>query len=602
MSKIKDDLKKAELETELNPTENQKKSGNYKKGKLTVKGFQITIENPAGSTRSGKDNDGKEWFIKMPFSYGYFNRTIGKDKDQIDLFIGSNIDQDFDVYVVDQIDPKTRAFDEHKVMFGFANIESAKQAYLDSYSKDWKGFDAITEMKIETFKKWFQEKSMIKYPAKKTKNKTVALSPDDRVKFISLEGEVLEEQTLSNLIEQTGNVNDFDTLVLEIASPGGSVPEGLKVMLWLESISKQEKEVITLVTANAYSIASLIMLAADYRAISQHGEVMVHNPMLSELTFANADDLEKYASELRDLESVMYELYSIFTGIEQSEIKNLMDNETYLSPELALEKGFVNNIVKNIEKRPYASVKAINTTKKTSMIKCVNALQKVVAVLNQSDVVNQLYYTKEGSDIEIFQKKQSNYSVGDKTNLKEGIVTLADGSILNVQNSEIMKIDKEVIEEPKAVEPKEETVIEEPKAMEPVVEEPKAMEPTEDPIVEETEAMEPTEPAPFEEPAPKAEGGEFMEMIEFLKSEIESLKAEIETLKGGQSEQSEFNAKQLTEISNLKGFEEVATNAIDVLARSTSSTFKPEAKAISTSKPKLTIFQNAKLNAQESKK
>ena len=85
--------------------------------------------------------------------------------------------------------------------------------------------------------------------------------------------------------------------------------------------------------ANAYSIASLIMLSADMRFISKHGEVMVHNPMVPEIEYANANDLQKYVDELRGLESMMYELYQVFTGLGQEQIKSLMDKESYLSPD-----------------------------------------------------------------------------------------------------------------------------------------------------------------------------------------------------------------------------------------------------------------------------
>ena len=144
-------IEQAEREVDTEPTEAQKEAGNYKKGHTRVQGFDITIENPKGSTRSGVDDKGKKWSQKMNNTYGYFKRTKGKDGDQIDVFLGENLESG-KVFVVDQvIDGK---FDEHKVMMGFDSIDQAREAYMDNYEKGWKGLGEITEVSTEEFKKW----------------------------------------------------------------------------------------------------------------------------------------------------------------------------------------------------------------------------------------------------------------------------------------------------------------------------------------------------------------------------------------------------------------------------------------------------------------
>ena len=93
------------------PTEAQKEAGNYKKGKVRLHGLDISIENPKGSTRKGKDQDGKEWSSEMKHHYGDIKGTTGADGDSIDVFIGDKPESQ-KVFVVDQIDPKTGEFDE----------------------------------------------------------------------------------------------------------------------------------------------------------------------------------------------------------------------------------------------------------------------------------------------------------------------------------------------------------------------------------------------------------------------------------------------------------------------------------------------------------
>lgn len=158
---------RAEARRQVNthPTEAQCKAENYKMGHLLVHGFDISIENPKGSYRRGKDRNGKEWKTLMHHDYGYFRKTVGKDGDAVDVFLGPNL-KSTKVFPIDQY--INGQFDETKVMMGFNSKEEAKAAYLSNYDKDWKGFKYITEVDIDTFAKWLydghrQRKPFAKY-------------------------------------------------------------------------------------------------------------------------------------------------------------------------------------------------------------------------------------------------------------------------------------------------------------------------------------------------------------------------------------------------------------------------------------------------------
>lgn len=149
-------LKSAIDETETNPSDAQKESGNYKKGHIKFGGYDYTIENPKGSIRSGKDADGKEWKVTMHDTYGYIRGKFGKDGDHLDMFINDKADLDNwngDVFVVDQVNPDG-SFDEHKVMYGYDSMDDAEKAYLANYSKGWKGLGNITGASKDEFDKW----------------------------------------------------------------------------------------------------------------------------------------------------------------------------------------------------------------------------------------------------------------------------------------------------------------------------------------------------------------------------------------------------------------------------------------------------------------
>lgn len=149
-------LKSAIDETETNPSDAQKESGNYKKGHIKFGGYDYTIENPKGSIRSGKDANGKEWKVTMHDTYGYIRGKFGKDGDHLDMFINDKADLDNwngDVFVVDQVNPDG-SFDEHKVMYGYDSMSDAEKAYLANYSEGWQGLGGITGASKAEFDKW----------------------------------------------------------------------------------------------------------------------------------------------------------------------------------------------------------------------------------------------------------------------------------------------------------------------------------------------------------------------------------------------------------------------------------------------------------------
>lgn len=145
-------LHEEEQRVDTNPTDAQKEAGNYRKGHIKVDGFNITIENPRGSERSGVDADGNTWSVTMNNTYGYIKGTEGVDGDHIDVFLGNSGNG---VYVVDQM-KEDGSFDEHKVMYGFDSLDEAREAYLSNYSPGWKGLGSITGVSKETFKEWVE--------------------------------------------------------------------------------------------------------------------------------------------------------------------------------------------------------------------------------------------------------------------------------------------------------------------------------------------------------------------------------------------------------------------------------------------------------------
>lgn len=142
-----------------NPTASQKRAGNYTKAHINFQGLELAVENPKGSNRSGVSKDGDHWTSKMPAHYGYIKGTVGKDKDQIDAYIGPHKTSKT-VFVIDQLDAdgvnRGNTFDEHKVLLGFGTMKQALDTYKKAFS-DGKGLarvGAIYSMTMPQLKEW----------------------------------------------------------------------------------------------------------------------------------------------------------------------------------------------------------------------------------------------------------------------------------------------------------------------------------------------------------------------------------------------------------------------------------------------------------------
>lgn len=199
-------IEEARKEVAPNPTDAQKEAGNYKKGHVKIDGYDITIENPKGSERSGIDANGDKWSVTMNNDYGYIRGTEGVDGDHIDVFLSDN-PAEGNVYVVDQLDTTTGKFDEHKVMYGFGSIQEATDAYLANYSPGWMGIGAVTEVSKDEFKKWIDSshrktKPFVEYKSVNAGTNTRFREAEDRKELIAVHN--ISEEKLKEALDLGG--------------------------------------------------------------------------------------------------------------------------------------------------------------------------------------------------------------------------------------------------------------------------------------------------------------------------------------------------------------------------------------------------------------
>lgn len=212
-NKLLDHIAEAREMVDTSPTEAQKEAGNYKKGHVRIDGYDVTIENPKGSVRSGRDANGQEWSITMNNDYGYIRGTKAVDGDHIDIFLSDNPSEG-NVFVVDQLNEKGE-FDESKVMYGFPSMDEARSSYLANYSPGWENrISAITEVTKDEFYKWIDSSVKKTKPFSEYKSvNPVQLAPSiesanaDRMKDIETRLAEIEDRKieLEDILVEAGN-------------------------------------------------------------------------------------------------------------------------------------------------------------------------------------------------------------------------------------------------------------------------------------------------------------------------------------------------------------------------------------------------------------
>lgn len=132
-----------------------------------------------------------------------------------------------------------------------------------------------------------------------------------------------------------------EDITLEVNSNGGLVTVGSEIYTAL----KEYKGHVTVeVTGMAASAASVAIMGADTIKISPTAQIMIHKALLTRAS-GNSDDLEKAVNALKSSDQSIINAYVSKTGLSKDEIFEMMKNETFMSANEAIEKGFADELM-----------------------------------------------------------------------------------------------------------------------------------------------------------------------------------------------------------------------------------------------------------------
>lgn len=365
---VKTEIESARKEVDQNPTEAQKEAGNYKKGHVKVDGFDITIENPKGSVRSGKDADGKEWSVTMNNDYGYIRGTEGVDGDHIDVFLSDNPEQG-NVYVIDQVNQKTGEYDESKVMYGFNSLEEAKDAYLANFEEGWK-VGVVSGVSKEEFRKWIESS------VRKTK-------PFSEYKSVKV------EEAQNEGIRPDEGVLDYAKRVAEREQKKAKPEKKIDVFSYTDAKSN-----IPAYRGAYYS---------DGTVTATNGFTLIR----LQATYPSENEGKVISKKGEDVENVRYpKVELIIPKGEQEEVT--VDKESVRAKLNEIETKLKEEWEKSDKKTPYKTLKAITTVKvniggvthNISIERLTSLLDGMDAIgTNQVGITKSIAYAKNGKQL-----------------------------------------------------------------------------------------------------------------------------------------------------------------------------------------------------------
>ena len=144
-----------------------------------------------------------------------------------------------------------------------------------------------------------------------------------------------------DLAKELKELNNID-LTVRINSYGGEVAQGLAIYNLLKSY---DGNVTTLCDGFACSAASVIFMAGQKRRMPKSSLLMIHNAW--SYAFGDANALRKQADDLEKITQPSIEIYKNVSNLEENQIKEMMDNETWITAEEAYEYGFATSIVED---------------------------------------------------------------------------------------------------------------------------------------------------------------------------------------------------------------------------------------------------------------
>ena len=198
----------------------------------------------------------------------------------------------------------------------------------------------------EIIQKWFEEHSDSNNGGENKMDKKFwqFKNSDEKETELIFNGPISDEKWSGDEITQAMFRDELSkvkgNLTVWLNSPGGDCFSASQIYTMLRN---HNGKVTVKIDGIAASAASVVAMAGDETLISPTGMIMIHNPMT--IASGNKSDMEKAISVLEEVKESIINAYVRKTTLSRAKISRLMDEETWMNAEKALQLGFVNGIL-----------------------------------------------------------------------------------------------------------------------------------------------------------------------------------------------------------------------------------------------------------------
>lgn len=202
-----------------------------------------------------------------------------------------------------------------------------------------------------------------------------------------------EDDVSANDIRKKLSESNAKTINVHINSLGGDTFTGVAIYNLLREKSKTSR-IVTYVDAIAASAASIIAMAGDEVIMPSNTLMMIHNCWT--FGIGNANELRKTADDMDKIMDAVIQCYLSKVKISENELRNLLDEETYLTAQEALEKGFCDKVQELSENS------GVQQNVLSSLVNIVkNSKEPKTKVINETNIIvsNKIEEKKVESDI-----------------------------------------------------------------------------------------------------------------------------------------------------------------------------------------------------------
>ena len=164
-------------------------------------------------------------------------------------------------------------------------------------------------------------------------------------------------------------------LTVRINSPGGDVFDGVSIY---NQLTSHDGKVHVIIDGIAASAASIIAMAGDKISMAETSQLMIHDSWT--MAVGNEHDMREIAEVLERIDGQIAAVYAARTGRRASTWREIMNKDTYFTPEEAVDAKLADEILKSNKRRPKAETTAEPRQVKGSRLPLIKTKLRGVAI------------------------------------------------------------------------------------------------------------------------------------------------------------------------------------------------------------------------------